>query len=233
MISNEFVKTLSKLTPITDKAVLKYPITTINSDAKDVIVNIDASKLGCSQFDDTGVYELSKFVNMFNLLENPEIKREEDCLVFKVPGNIAVFTLSDINMMSDYNLSDAYISNLVNFPNISEFKVSADTIKKFKAASSIFSELNVVTVSGKGSNNYLKLDAHNRFNHSNNTYEVEYLNTNIGNKDYLLKLNVENFNRLPVVDYTIKVKYNEKNDSYRVLFENELYTIMISRIAEQ
>lgn len=231
-MNTELINILSKLKTITDKVILKYPITTINSEAKDILVNIDTKKLGCSEFADTGVYELGKFISMFNLLKNPEIKRENNCLIFKTSENTAVFTLSDIDVMTDYNLSEKFITNLANYDDSATLSITAEEISRFKQASSIFSELNVVDIIGDVKTNtcILKLDAHNRFNHSNNTFKTESLGNS--SRDFNLKISVENFNKLPTQDYTIRIKYNSEKDAYRILFESEFFSILVSRVSE-
>lgn len=230
MISKEFIKVLARLTGITDKAILKYPITTLNSDAIDMIVNINTEKFGCLEFQDTGIYELNKFVHMFNLFENPEITRTENAIVFETPGTKSVYTVSDIDVMSSFNQKSSIIESLENYPSISEVSITADTMKQIKTAAGIFSELNVVTIEGKNGDTNVYLDAHNRFNSSNNSFLKEFLNTS--SKDFKLKINVDNFMKIPVEDYTLKIKYNSEKDAYRILFESDNYKILVSRVAE-
>ena len=40
MITKDFIKELSKMSSITDKVILKYPITTLNSEAIDMLVEL-------------------------------------------------------------------------------------------------------------------------------------------------------------------------------------------------
>lgn len=228
MISREFIKELSKLCNISDKVVLKYPITTLNSDAIDILVNIKADKLGCSEFEDTGIYELNKFVHMFNLFQNPEIIRNTNSIEFVTPGTKSVFTLSDLNVMEHYNQKSSLIESTLKYPDVASVLLTADVIKQFKQASSIFNELNVLAIEGRDNNTLIYLDSHNRFNSSNNIYEKEYLNSST--KNFKLIISVENFNKLPVADYNLRIKYNEDKDAYRILFETENTQILISRL---
>lgn len=230
MISKKFIKELAKMTGITDKAILKYPITTLNSDAVDIIVNIDASKLDCSGFEDTGIYELNKFIHTFGLFNDPEIKRTENSIEFQTPGQKSIFTVSDISLMESYNQKSEIIEILKNFPSVAEVDLKDETIKKFKQASSIFNELNVLTIEGKDGDTALYLDAHNRFNSSNNVYQREFLNTSKMNFKH--KINIENFNKLPSTDYKLLIKYNEEKQAFRIVFVAENFKILISRITD-
>ena len=120
MITKDFIKELSKMSSITDKVILKYPITTLNSEAIDMLVNIDASKLGCQEFPDTGIYELNKFVHMFALFDNPEITRTSNAIEFETPGTKSVYTISDLSVMENFDQKASIIESLVNFPEVAK-----------------------------------------------------------------------------------------------------------------
>lgn len=230
MITKDFIKELSKMSSITDKVILKYPITTLNSEAIDMLVNIDTSKLGCQEFPDTGIYELNKFVHMFALFDNPEITRTNNAIEFETPGTKSVYTISDLSVMENFDQKSSIIESLDNFPEVAKVDISVDVIKQIKQASSIYNELNVLTIEGKSNDLYLYLDAHNRFNSSNNTFSKEFLNHST--MDFKLKINIENFIKLPMTNYTLKIKYNENKNAFRILFESEFFKILISKIAD-
>lgn len=230
MISQSFIKELSNITNITNKAILKYPITTLNSDAIDIVINIDAQALGCQEFQDTGIYDLSKFVSMFNLFQNPEIKRTENSIEFNTPGSKSVFTTADLEVMQLYNQKAEIIESLNNYPSVAEVELKQDVIKQLKQASNIFNELNVLVIEGQDSNTLVYLDSHNRFNSSNNSFTKEFLNSS--SKNFKLKISIDNFNKLPNTDYKLEIKYNESKDAYRILFSSKNYKILISKIVE-
>jgi hypothetical protein len=47
-------------------------------------------------------------------------------------------------------------------------------------------------------------------------------------KVFELVVPIENFLDLPQTDFTMKVKYNEAKDDYRLLFENEIFKFLIT-----
>lgn len=230
MFSKEFLGALKSASAFSDKAVLKYPITTINSDANDVVINIDASNLGCSEFDDTGVYELTKFLNMFSIFGEAEVKREDNLLKIQSTTENATFTLCDLNLLEAHNLDAKIIGSLTAFPSISEFNMNSIDLQTIKKASSILNELNAFKIEGIGNNTTISLDFHNRFNSSQNSYKKDYLGTST--QDFTLMLGIDNIQKLPNADYKVSVKYNSDKSAYRVLFEAENYTVLISKLAD-
>lgn len=230
MFSKDFLNVLSSLNSFTDKGVLKYPITTLNSPAQDVYININVDKLGCQEFQELGIYELSKTLKMFGLFENPEVKRVDNTIQLQTTTDSSVITLCDLELLNEHNQTSQVIETLEKFPTIAEFELNTEALKTLKSAAGILSELNALKITGKDSNTTLELCFHNRFNSTSNSYKKEFLGTS--SKDFELKIGIENFSKLPVIDYKVKVKYNEAKDAYRVIFETEFFTILISKLTD-
>ena len=231
MFSKEFLNTLQKVNTYSDKVVLKYPITVLNSDSNDVIITINAQNLGCSEFENTGIYELSKFISMLGIFTEADVKREDKLLKIHSVTETAAFTLCDLDLLKAHDLQAELITNLDKYPSVSEFEFSANDLAVFKKASNVLNELNALKIEGSGGNTEVSLALHNRFNASSNEYNKVYLGTS--QKDFVVKLGIENVQKLPGVDYTVKVKYNEEKDAYRVIFVNANFTILISKLADQ
>ena len=230
MFSKDFLNTLSKINNYSDKAVLKYPTTTLASPSLDVIINIDAKALGCEEFEVTGVYELSKLINMLSLFENPQIIRNSNTLEVQTTTESAVFTLCELELLKNYDQSPEIINSLERFEVVSDFDLTKDVLSNFKKASSILSELNALIVRGKNSNTTLNIGFHNRFNSSSNTYKKEFLGTST--KDFDLKLGIENIQKLPQEDYKVKVYYNEEKNAHRIVFIANNFKILISKLVD-
>lgn len=230
MFSKEFLNALKNINGYGDKVLLKYPVTVFNSAAKDVVATINAQSLGCEQFEDTGIYELSKFISMLSVIENAEVKRIGKKLVIQATTESASFNLCDLDLLEQYNLPVEVISNLDKFPSVSEFDLSANDLQTIKKAASILNELNALQIKGFNNNTEVSLSFHNRYISNANSFEKDYLGT--ANKEFQIKLAMENIQKLPVTDYSVKVKYNEEKDAYRVLFIASNFTILISKLAD-
>lgn len=219
MINNEFLKVLKNINPITDKVLLKYPITTINSESVDIIANIDLEKLGVESFPDTGIYDLSKFLSLLDLFKDFEVKRLDDRILIESRTNSAVFTLADILLLNPFDKSKTIIERLNDFPTVAEFKLTKTQMSQIKKASSIFNELNSLNFVSEDNNIDVKLNVTNRFESSNNTFKINYLKCS--NKNFNINIDINNFNKLPNEDFLVKIKYNDEKDAYRILFESE------------
>lgn len=230
MFSKEYLNALHKVNGYGDKVILKYPQTVLNSPSNDVVVLIDAQGLGCEQFEDTGIYELSKFINMLGIFENAEAKREGNLLKIYSQTETAAFTLCDLDLLNNHNLKPELISGLDKFPSVSEFVLSAQDIATIKKASSILNELNALEIKGSNSNTDVSLSLHNKFNVSSNEYTKTFLGT--ANADFAIKLGIENIQKLPQLDYEVKVKFNAEKNAYRVIFVNPQFTILISKLVD-
>ena len=231
MFSKEYLNTLSKLNGFTDKTILKYPITTLVSPSLDVVINIDAKALGCETFETTGIYELSKLINMLALFDNPQIERSQNTLEIQTTTESAVFTLCELELLKNYDQSPEIINSLERFEVVSEFELSKDILSKFKKASSILSELNALIIKSTNSNTIVNIGFHNRFNSSSNTFKKEFLGTST--KDFDLKLGIENIQKLPQEDYKVKVFYNQERDDYRVVFVTNDFKVLISKLKNE
>ena len=62
-------KVLRQLNAISDKVILKYPVTTISSESSEILVNVDMQALDSEQFDNLGIFELSKLLKLLSLLK--------------------------------------------------------------------------------------------------------------------------------------------------------------------
>ena len=230
MFSKDFLNVLANLGNYTDKVILKYPVTVLNSPAQDVFINVSAESLGCQSFEPMGVYELSKLLKVFGLFENPEVTREANLLKLQTTTESAELALSDLELLKEYDSSKELIDRLDAFPSVSEFTLTTEALKTLKSAGSILSELNALRISGKSGNTTVDLYFHNRFNSTQNSYKREFLGTST--QDFELKLGIENIQKLPITEYQVKVKFNAEKNAYRVIFVSEFFTVLIGKLSD-
>lgn len=224
MITKDSLDILKKINIITDKVILKSPITTINSDSNDIVANIKVEGVD----EPMGLYELSKFNSILSLFDDAEVNRDGQTLKIKSKNSSAIFTLADINIMDSYNKPDSLVQKLFEFPSVSEFVLNTSDLASFKKASSIFSDLNSITVRGQDGNTQVCLNMTGRFETSSNNFNKEYLNTS--SKEFLINIPTESFNKLPIFDedYKVQVKYNENKNAYRIVFSTSKVAILVA-----
>lgn len=228
-MNKQFINVLKRLNPITDKVILKYPITTISSAAGDIIANIDVTKLDVHEFEEIGIYELSKLISLLDLFGDYEIEKDNNTLKVTSRTNSAVFTLADIMLLEDYNKPSSIIERTETFDCVSEFRLSSEELIKFKKASGIFDNLNSISFESIDNNITIKLEMSNRFDMSNNSYKCELLN--VSNKNFKINLDINNFTKLPNKDYNVRVRYNSEKDAYRIIFDGEDFKCVIANLS--
>jgi len=230
MLNKQFLSILSFTNAITDKVLLKYPVTMLNSDSNDIICKIDVTKLDESEFEPTGIYEMSKLITLLNLFDDYEITKENNHLKIKSKSDNAVFKCADPVLMSQNDKPATLIDRIEEFPIVSEFKLCKNDLTKLKKSSAIFNDLNAIKFESKNENVSIQLSMYNKFEQNTNTFEKNYLKCST--KDYDFQISTENFNKLPMTDYDIKVHYNAEKNQYRVLFKTEIFTICIACLSK-
>ena len=218
-MNKEFLKALKDVSSVTDKVILKYPKTVLKSEDGSLLALIDVTRLNCEEFPDTGIYELSKFNALLSMFDEPQVTREDNNLKIENRLNTAIFTLADLSILSDFDVSSNIFDRLEEFPSVAEFKLEKIQIQNLLKAASIFGITNVNSIT-------LKSQDSNRFENNTNTFKVNY--PRCSEKDFNLKISTENFARIPVKDYNVKIKYNADKDAYRILLQGDEFKIIIA-----
>ena len=222
------VKTLKDLNPISDKVLLKYPKTVIISEANDTMALIDCEKLGCQEFEDTGIYELSKFNALLDMFDDFDIIRKNNTLEINSRLNSAIFTLADIALLVPFDKSPMIFDNIKSQELVSDFKLEKEQVQKIKKASSIFGNLEALTFKSIDGNVDIFLNQKNRFQSSNNTFKISF--PMVSQKNFDISIGTENFVKLPLKDYEVKVYYNQSKEAYRIVFIAENFECVIANL---
>ncbi len=222
------VKTLKELNPISDKVLLKYPKTVIVSEANDMMALIDCEKLECQEFEDTGIYELSKFNALLDMFDDFDILRKDNTLEINSRLNSAIFTLADIALLVPFDKNPAIFDNIKNQTLVSEFKLEKEQVQKIKKASSIFGNLEALTFKSIDGNVDVFLNQKNRFQSSNNTFKISF--PMVSEKNFEISIGTENFVKLPMKDYAVKIYYNQDKDAYRIIFITDNFECVIANL---
>lgn len=216
MFNTQFVEFLKTLNKVTNGIVLEYPVTSGKTDCSDIGFKFDISVFDDSGFEGKiGFVDLSSFLNIFNLFDEPEVQFKDGVISAK-DGNASVkYITSAIDLISQFTFPVEQFSKTNDIPSVVEFNLSATDIKKLKASASTFKDANAVVF--KGSENLeIALTQVGKFNPSANCFKITKDITS--NKNFEVSVSLETFSKIPVIDYTVKVKYNESKDAYRLLF---------------
>lgn len=219
MLNENVTTVLQSINAITNKVVLKHPITIANSPAGDVLIKLNLTELDPEPFEEIGIYELTEFLSTFKLF-TPERKVVISDLIINVTeGATALQYISTKPaLMENFNKDDKAFVKTYETPTVAEFQLSEDNLKQLKQAAGVFKDLTEIVFISQDGNMNITLGASNKFNAKSNTFS-----TNVPaetSKEFDVKVPVENFNSLPNSDYTVQVKYNAAKNAYRVLLKS-------------
>ena len=98
-------------------------------------------------------------------------------------------------------------------------------MKKIKDASTIFKDLDTCFINCDEQTS-ISLGVFGSFNNSSNTFEIK--KEEVSEKNFKIGISLEVINRIPNVEYDVKILYNEERNAYRIIFESEYITLLIS-----
>jgi len=214
----DFLKIIGKFTDVT---ILRYPVTCGISEDKDIVYSVDLSKFDTDGFDTVlGIHKLNSFLNMFNMFDNDyELEVDNKSITVKDSRTSVRYLLAVPEAIASYDTKPEQFDLTANIPSVLEFELTADTIKKLKAGASSFNELNTVLIEGGDTPNISLVQTESREGMSSNLIKINI--DEEANKDFKTGISIITLGRLPLGDYTVKVKYNEAKDKYRLFLESK------------
>jgi hypothetical protein len=221
MFNKKMTDVLTDINGITNSIILKYPETVAVAESQDMMVKVDISKLDGDKFPDMGLKDsLDEFLKLCKLFGD-----ERDVTISGNTINISKDDLNSSYIVDNIALMDAYNKDTLQFtkteevPSVSTFDLTLDDLKNIKAATGVFKDLSEVIFKSQDGDMTISLGATNKFNAKSNTFSVQ--KSANSNKEFEIKIPVENFKKLPDGEYTVDVKYNSQRDSYRILITNK------------
>jgi len=220
-LNKELTQTLQQLNTITNSVILKHPITVAASEAKDIYVYLDVSKIDPSPFPEIGLKDnLNNYLNLFKLFDDTRTVSYEKDTIKISSGEITSSYISDnVALMESYNIAPDQFDKTEEVPTVCSINLTVDDIKKLKSATGVFKDLTEIIIKCQDSEVSISLGATGKFNARDNSYKIR--KDASSTKDFEIKIPVENFKKIPESEYTFDVKYNEARDAYRILMKNK------------
>lgn len=220
-MNKNLIDTLSQLQSITNTVILKYPISILTSESRDIYLHLDCKELDETPFPTIGLNDnMSNFLQLFKLFnEDRNVSYEGDTIKI-TSGDITSSYISDnIALMESFDISPDQFDRTEQVPTVCSFDLDVEDIKKLKSASGVFKDLSEIIIKSIDGDITMSLGATNKFNARDNSYSIK--KTVKTEKDFEVKLPVENLKKLPESNYILEVKYNEAKDSYRLYLKNK------------
>ena len=228
MLNENSLQVLNNITNITNSAIISYPCTTITNPSRDVLCNIYFDKIDDGSWKEFGIMDLSSFLNALSILENPTIEQDDIYIKAYDPDSTIEFVTSYPSTLEDFTIDPEVITSTCNADSVLEVEIDTNLITKIKKGSGVFKNLRDLFIIKEGDKIYLKTGNKESFNRTQNSYTV-YLDPIIDTgKDFELVIPIENFLTLPLMDFTLKIKYYPAKDAYRVILENDIFQFLFT-----
>ena len=231
MFNSNTLDVLQSINQITNSVILEYPVTVAVAETGDIQIYFDISKVDSEEFPSLGLMDsLSEFLQLFKLFpEDRSVSIQDNVLSVKSGRQASTFISSNLVLMDAYKKDATQFERTEAAPSAAVFELAVDDMRQIKSASGVFRDLTEVIITSKDGEIDISLGATNRFGARSNTYSVT--KDAQADKEFEIKIPVENFKVLPNSDYEVQVKYNSKRNSYRILMINKSldgFKIMLS-----
>jgi hypothetical protein len=184
---------LKNFSSINSNLVVKAgePLSTI-SEAKNIMALAEVSETFPCDF---GVYDLSEFISMFSLLQDPDLEFKDDSVVFTSGRSKASYRFADQSILTSPK-------NKINMPSTDlSVKISSETLTQIRKAAGV---LGHSIVSIQGDNGLVTLAVVDPKNSAANTFSVVLDDNNSQTGSFDLQFMIANLKVLPG-DYEVSI----------------------------
>lgn len=215
------IPVLKEISNLTDSVILRYPQTVAISDSQDVLMRINFETMGAEKFDEiplmNSVSSLSNLLGLFS--EHREVDIQDGVVNVRENELSSTFITDSVLLMEEYEVPVEQFDRTADVPSVAQFTISKSDINKLNSASSVFADLTDVEISCRSGHVTIGLGAKGKFNASSNTFSINY--PDAGSKDFDTAIPVSSFKSIPNGDWHFMVKYNSKQDAYRIYLNSE------------
>ncbi len=228
MLSKDTRSIMKSMLGINNSMIIETPAIYGKDEFNSIFYRMNTSQLETSDIDEFGIFDCTSFLSALDLLESPEIKREGNLIVAKDENSVMKFVTSDVSSLEDIQINPKVIESTLAVDSVLEFTFGVQALTKIKKASATFKTFDTVFIIKDKDGLQLKLGTKDSFTKSNNSFGMKF-ETDIDNSsDFEIALPMESLLKIPSMEYSFKIKYNEAKDSYRVVLDNSILTFVMS-----
>lgn len=175
-----------------------------------------------------GIFDTTAFLSSLDLLDEPVISLEGNMISASDANSTLKFVTSDVSALEDIVVKPAIIDSTLKANSVMEFTLTAELLGRLKKASGVFKTFDTLFIVKNDESTQLKMGSKDSFSKSNNSFAINVEPTLDEGKTFELPLPLESLLKVPAMDYTLQVKYNEAKDAYRVVLENALLVFVMT-----
>jgi len=228
MLNENSIQVIQSITNITNSAILDYPVTTIQNQNKNVIANIDFSKLEPTPWESFGIFDLSSFLGALTILEDPTIVLDNKIIVAQDNDSTIKFVTSSPTSLGDFTTDPEKVISTCAAESVVEVDIDVELFNRIRKGASVFKTLKDLFILKEGDKVSLKTGNKESFARQDNSYKINLSPTLDSGEDFDIAIPIDNFLSLPSMDFKLKIK--GKNGKYRVVMENQIFQFVLSTI---
>ena len=227
MLNNDTRAILKQLVTVNNQMIIADDMFGCN-EYKSIYFKAELNKLD-EISDGFGIYDASNFLSALDLLVEPEITFDNTTKMITATdaNSTMTFLTSLVDSLENVKINPKIISSTMAVPSVLETALTPDIMNKVKKAQAVFKNFDTLWIDNTDRTTYLKLGTQNSFSKSNNAFKIK-LDTPVNTNDFSIAIPLDSIMNIPVMDYTLRVKYNDEKDAYRVVVNNELLTFILS-----
>lgn len=168
---------------------------------------------------------ISEFLSLMSMFDEPSVDINEKEIKLTENGKNSTFLFDNPVLMQSFDKDTGQFERTKEVPDVSVFTLTPDDFKDISKASSVFKDLEEVIIRAQDGDTELVLGNTSSFNARSNTYSIDKPQTS--QKEFEVKIPIQNFKMLPVSEYSVHVKYNSARDAYRVFLKNDTINLEI------
>jgi hypothetical protein len=205
MLNKNVLSIVQQVQGISNSAVISYPIMGIRDFDNSVSAQVDLSKFDKDSFEEFALYDkLSEFLNVIDLVENPEISQNSMVINIGNDNTNITYKTSTLDSVERFRASPDRFDRVKAVAADFTFVLSVDDMKRIRKASGVLKDLDQVSLSS--SNGQISVSVDNA--ELGNAYKTKVPGNVV--KDNSSSLSIDNFKRLPLGDYEVSLHDNGK-----------------------
>jgi hypothetical protein len=214
MLNSNTRTVLKQLSAINPSMIITYPVTTVIM-GKSIQAFLDLEQLKEDKFDEIGLFNISEFNSIVEVIENPVITNDDGVLTIKNDKSSIKYGSTSIDIIeSECRGNPELINKIKQNTKVLEFELSAKELDNIKKMSNLLKELSDLVIMSKGSEIEICIKSVEK---SSNNYTVSFEGE--VTEDVQMSLVMDMVNKLPSSSFKVSV-YKSKKGSLLAVFSS-------------
>lgn len=215
MLNSNTRQVLAQLGAINNSMIITYPVTTVIM-GKNIQAFLNLEKLGETEFDEIGVYNISEFNSVINVVDNPTITNDAGTLTISNDKASIKYGTTSIDIIeSECRGNPELVDKIKTNYNVTSFTLGVKDLDKIKKMSGLLKDLSDLQITSDTEGNVtLKVTSKEK---SSNNYSITLEGTVAEAVDMTLVMDV--VNKLPASEFNVTI-YKSKKGSLVAVFDS-------------